>query len=226
MHTRQETLIESFQTRMVNGLVENNVLRGSWAEEVVAYWLDVEAFPPQWCYYDLRLESTTISIKHSTGRSPAFGVKQSVWAWDPELAQDGEHYGWRGNDGRQPQHWCNVYVFAWLDEPVVLARILDPTAWRFWVLSRNEMYLCSYPGAKTMGAARLRSISGQPSRGEELRNLFARKANTVLDPAVPALDLTPWEDLVAGARCPTTTRDVASPPQVEIATSDHPPSTP
>ena len=48
-----DLLINLFQQRLVDDLVENNVLRGAWAEQVVWSFLRDWRFPGQWSYFDL-----------------------------------------------------------------------------------------------------------------------------------------------------------------------------
>ncbi len=135
--TSSRTLVLEFARRMADDLDTNNVLRGSWAEQLVAHFLEVEEMPPNWTYFDLcDLDDREISVKHSAGPRPSFSVGMSSWAWHPAD-------GWFGADGSPPQYWCHAYVFAWLEAETStpdLDKVLDPDLWRFAVLSRAEMY--------------------------------------------------------------------------------------
>ncbi len=157
-----------FAQRMVTDLSTNNVLRGAWAEQVVAHYLSIEKLPPNWSYYDMRdADGRDISVKHSVGPRPSFSVGMSKWAWDHELAeaQPGSE-GWRGGDAFEFQYWCHVYVFAWLEadsSAPELDIVLDCDRWQFAVLSRNEMYRAFVTGKpspqRTVGLAALRAVT-------------------------------------------------------------------
>ncbi|HVM36265.1 MAG TPA: hypothetical protein VM784_13110 [Actinomycetota bacterium] len=187
-----EPLIGLFQRRLVDDLVENNVLRGAWAEQVVWNFLRDWRFPGQWSYFDLEGPDGgyTMSVKHSAGKAPRFEVARRKWAWDNRIM------GWRGSDDVPPQHWCHVYIFAWLEEPIEHSRLIDPNQWRFAVLSRADMYQLP-EDSKTVGIARLRALGSPVVHGREL----PARVQTVLarpDPTnVPALDCRPYEDRTA-----------------------------
>ena len=134
-----------FSRRMVNDLATNNVLRGSWAEQLVAHYLSIEFLPENWCYYDMRDDDgREISVKHSVGPRAKFAVGMSQWAWDPELrTSEPSTEGWRGGELGNAQYWCHVYVFAWLpceSSTPKLDEVLDSDRWTFAVLSRADMY--------------------------------------------------------------------------------------
>jgi hypothetical protein len=187
--TNHEDLVASFKRRLVDDLVANNVLRGAWAEEVVAFWLEVSEFPGQWSYYDLRsADGTTVSVKHSTGAQARFTVKPSKWAWDNELVKEQGRDGWRGGYDTEPQLWCHVYVFSWLPEPIELDRILDPTAWRFAPVARADMYRHQLLGSFTV--KRLEATVGAMVPGSMLREAFEIASKVGTPDGVPVLDLS------------------------------------
>lgn len=156
-----DALINLFQQRLVDDLVENNVLRGAWAEQVVWSFLRDWRFPGQWSYFDLEApnDGYTMSIKHSAGKAPRFEVARRRWAWDNRIM------GWLGNDDVHAQHWCHVYTFAWLDAPLERTRLLDPNQWRFAALSRADMYQLQ-ENSKTVGIGRLRELGSRSSTVE------------------------------------------------------------
>jgi len=138
-------LVHKFSERMVGGLATNNSLRRSWAVQLVAHFLGVEELPSNWVYYDVRDRSRRdISVQHSVGPMPSFGIDMKVWAWDPELRKRlPETEGWHRRADHAPDHWCHAYVFAWLESASavpLLDDVLDPNKWQFAVLSRAEMY--------------------------------------------------------------------------------------
>jgi len=181
-------LVAGFQRRLVSDLVVNNVLRGAWAEEVVAHWLGLTDFPGQWSYYDLRdVDGTTISVKHSTGKAARFTVKRTKWAWDNELALARNGEGWRGGYEVESQLWCDVYDFAWLPEPIEVERILDPTLWQFTAASRADLYLSG--SSPTFSLTRLANMRGMVA-GERLREAVAEAKTSSPDGDVPLLDLS------------------------------------
>ena len=51
---RTSRLTLDFALRMVNDPATNNVLRGSWAEQLVAHFLGIGELPPNWSYFDMR----------------------------------------------------------------------------------------------------------------------------------------------------------------------------
>jgi hypothetical protein len=139
-----EELRQQFMHRMVDGLVDNNVLRGSWAEQLAAHFLGAE-LQRQWSYFDLLWEGHTVSVKHSVGRKATFSVARSSNAWDWRLDE-----GWV--DVTEPTHLCDLYVFAHMasaTDTVTLAEILDPQAWRFAVCTASDMSRWFPPDQKT-----------------------------------------------------------------------------
>lgn len=77
------SLLAGFQQRMVDGLALDNVLRGSWAEEVVAHFLEDCKFSEQWSFYDFMWEGQRVSVKHSTGPAARFSVQRKRFGWAP-----------------------------------------------------------------------------------------------------------------------------------------------
>lgn len=182
-------LTMAFAQRMVEDLSANNVLRGSWAEQLVAHYLNIEDLPPNWSYYDMRLDDRIdVSVKHSVGRKPSFSVEMATWAWDPGLAVKSENgQGWRGGLDADPQYWCQVYVFAWLEAEEAappLDDVLDAEKWRFIGLSRNQMY-----NAFVLGRAAPQKTAGITT----LQALAPLVPGFDLAEVVRALDLTPGE---------------------------------
>lgn len=187
-------LVARFQKRLVDELVDNNVLRGAWVEEIVAHYLPGWEFPGQWSYFDLehRAAERTLSVKHSAGWTPRFDVIRRKWAWDNRIM------GWRGHDRRPPQHWCDVYVFAWLKPPLERGRVLDAEAWRFAVIPRGSMYRLA-ENAKTITTNGLTELGGGSFGGDELAHRVDVALHAELPPDTPALDLTPYAEAASGA---------------------------
>jgi hypothetical protein len=64
-----------FAQRMIADLSTNNVLRGAWAEHLVAHFISITDLPPNWSYYDMRdVTDRVLSVKHSVGPKPTFAV--------------------------------------------------------------------------------------------------------------------------------------------------------
>jgi len=95
---RGNGLVDQFTRRLVDDLVENNVLRGAWVEEIVAFCLPGWTFPGAWSYFDLLHPGgqRTLSVKHATGSKPRFTGARKKWAWDNRLAAQAGYEGWRG----------------------------------------------------------------------------------------------------------------------------------
>jgi hypothetical protein len=182
---------------MVDGLLTNNVLRGSWAEHVVAHHLgdDVE-FADQWSYFDLKWHGTKVSVKHSVNTRANFQVKRIALAWDAELASQRqpkpytEHNaeGWRGHEDADPQYWCDLYVFAWLPVMSDINTVLDPSAWRFAALSRADMYEQFAGTAKSTGRSSLATIGRGFVPGEDLAAAATERLHVAPGVAIPPLD--------------------------------------
>ena len=205
-----------FAQRMVADLSTNNVLRGAWAEQLVAHYLSISDLPPNWSYYDMRDPAgRDISVKHSVGPLPKFSVAMSQWAWDPSLAGgDPPSDGWRGGSAAPLQYWCHVYVFAWLDSPTAvppLDEVLDADRWQFAVLSRAEMHrafvLGKVSGQKSAGLATLRGLT-QFVGGSELPALVASVVAGD-EEGVPLRQMNPSSEVNLGAPVePMPTSDV------------------
>jgi hypothetical protein len=194
-----DALINLFQQRLVDDLVENNVLRGAWAEQVVWSFLRDWRFPGQWSYFDLEAPDGgyTMSIKHSAGKTPRFEVARRKWAWDNRTM------GWLGNDEVPPQHWCHVYIFAWLEEPLERSRLLDPNQWQIAVLSRADMYQL-HEDSKTMGIGRLRELGSPVVHGRELPGRVQTVLAQPVPEDVPALDCRPYQESSATVKLTPT----------------------
>lgn len=203
-HDRSGELQSRFASRLLASLDHNNVLRGAWAEELVASYLGAETwFPPQWSYFDLRWNGATVSVKHSVGGKARFPVGPSAMVWDCELAAQramdpSKPEGWRGHQQRQPQYWCDVYAFAHLPAPLTLARVLDPAVWRFAVLSRSAMHASFGGGLTRSRSATLRTLSSAGAEFCEGARLIhaAQTARADRRPEVPEIDWRTREDIV------------------------------
>ena len=147
--SRSDEVMERFLDRLRDDLVSNNMLRGSWVEEIVASFLGIDAFPGQWNYYDLRdANGRTISVKQSVGQKARFDVTGRKNAWDNDLAvqrrvADPKAEGWLSNPDGLPRRWCDVYVFAHLPAPVDVVRVANVDEWRFG--ARSAAWLDSLP---------------------------------------------------------------------------------
>lgn len=154
------TLVLDFARRMVDDLATNNVLRGSWAEQLVAHFLGVESLPENWSYYDLLdANGRRISVKNSVGSRPSFSVSMSTWAWEPDK-------GWLDGSGETARYWCEAYVFAWLEaasSAPPLDVVLDADLWRFGVVGRTQMMEAFVAGRatpqKTSGLSTLSTLT-------------------------------------------------------------------
>lgn len=104
-------LREPFMTRVVRGLVANNVCRGAWAEELVSQHLGGVEFTDQWSRFDLTWRGSRVSAKHSTSRRERFGVRRSTAArrQDPSEPGTGE---WMVGAGVVATSWCDLSVVA------------------------------------------------------------------------------------------------------------------
>lgn len=196
-----------FAQRMVTDLATNNVLRGSWAEQLVAHHLGIDAdeLPPNWSYYDMRTaRNQDVSVKHSTGVNPKFSVEMRQWGWDHKLQGSEESRdGWRGADSQPPQYWCHAYVFARLnsDSGPTLDEVLDLTCWEFAALSREQMYrafVLNRSGArKTAGLGTIAAMSPF-GPGEELADAIASMPIDETDPDVPPRFMAPYPGIRLG----------------------------
>lgn len=198
---------------MLDDLVENSMLRGAWAEEIVAFLLPGWSFPGQFSYFDPYLQDSnqraspgrvTLSVKHSTGKTPRFSIAPSKWAWDNQLAEEGEYEGWRGGNDRPDQRWCDVYVFTWLDGELTQEGVLSPTEWQFIVLSRTRLNKL-FPTARTATLARLRSGGSAAIRGADLEAAVEGPLAELAEPleaGLPGLDLRPYGERRAAGTAP------------------------
>jgi hypothetical protein len=162
------------------------MLRGAWVEEIVAWYLGIEAFPGAFNYYDLRTaDGFTISIKQSVGPKARFDVSGRMNAWECELAeerqaQDPKAEGWLENPSGAPQQWCDIWVLAHLDGEPDLDRVIDPSSWRFAVVDR--VWLGAQPN-KTLGRAGLESQGATFVGGEQLGHHVGRAAERLGSPS-------------------------------------------
>jgi hypothetical protein len=197
--------------RLLDGLMEDNVLRGKWAEQIVGHFLgDGVEYAEQWNWFDLRWKGTAVSVKHSVNSTARFDIKTHTMVYDAELgkkrrpkpyATDNPE-GWLGHEMAGPQHWCDLYVFAWLPERTSAEAILEPSSWRFLALSRADMYR-HFPvaaKAKTVGWRVLEAISGQQFvEGPRLGDLARARLSVPVSEGVvvPDLDLRAREQIQA-----------------------------
>jgi hypothetical protein len=220
---------------MIGDLATNTTLRGSWAEQLVAHFLDVTGLPSNWAYYDMRDRSRhDISVKHAVGPTPSFGVEMKVWAWDPELRKRlPETEGWHRRADHEPDYWCHAYVFAWLEaasaEPP-LDDVLDPDKWQFAVLSRVDMYehfatatqrTDGVPGRtfqKKVGLATLKQYASFVP-GADLGGLIAAISATddPRIPGVPARDMQPHDFRTIGPPMETQSAPEILPASLDTA---------
>lgn len=200
---------------MVDDLATNNVLRGSWAEQLVAHFLSIQDLPPNWSYYDMRDQiGRNISVKHSVGKSPKFSVAMTRWAWDSDLRMsDPATEGWWGGEEAPFQYWCHAYVFAWLkhhDSAPDLNVVLDSSRWTFAVLSRDEMYAKFAPSLKplqkTVGLASLTEQRFVP--GDQLPSLVSATRMAADADLVPPRLMVPWHGSAPGVPTETTVSEV------------------
>jgi len=163
---RRSPIVASWAEKQVQSLVDDNMLRGSWAEHLVAHFLDISDRVPQWSYFDL-IDSNglRISVKQSVSTSPRFAVGRTVHAWSPTHGADGQ---WLPN-GDENGYWCDAYVFAWLNQAqrdATLEEILDPDRWLFAALSRSEM-IALFPGDVDHGVVAGQRTAGVNTLGRE-----------------------------------------------------------
>jgi hypothetical protein len=179
-------VLPRFLERTRRGLAENNMLRGAWVEEIVAWYLGIDVFPGAFNYYDLRtMDGFTISIKQSVGPKARFDVSGRVNAWDCELAdecrkQDEKAEGWLDNPSGLPRQWCDIWVLAHLEGEPDLERVIEPMSWRFAVVDRVR--LGALPN-KTIGPAGLEALRFAFVSGEDLELEVRRAAQRLGTPA-------------------------------------------
>jgi len=195
------TPVEIFVARTLRSLTTNDALRTAWAEEVVGHFLQpgVE-FPDPWSYFDLDWHGITISVKHSTGAHANFNIERRSLAYDARLARVRREppytvanpEGWLGHPALPPQHWCDVYVYAWLPVMDSNDTVLDFDAWRFTALSRAQMYRHFSATQTTVSINVLKEF--EFVRGDELADRVVASHATI-DTNTPALDRRTQEEI-------------------------------
>lgn len=164
-------VIDRFLERTRQGLATSNMLRGAWAEEIVASYLGIEIFPGAFNYFDLRTAGGfAISVKQSVGPKARFDISGRMNAWDCELAddrrlQDPKGEGWLENASGVPRQWCDIWVLAHLSGEPDLERVVEPASWRFAVVDR--VWLDAL-GSKSIGLSGLESHGVTFVPGEDL----------------------------------------------------------
>ena len=203
------TELESqFTERMLDGLFVNNVLRGSWAEQVVAGYLGAPlSFAEQWNYFDLRWNGVSVSVKHSVNPTARFSVARHRMAFDAELGRRRgplpytleNPEGWLGHEIYSfRQHWCDLYVFAWLPAKTSNAVVLDPASWQFTALSRAEMYSHFPETAKSVGQQYLAKVGHGFVPGAELATVANERLHSpTVGIEVPVLDTRTREEVLS-----------------------------
>jgi hypothetical protein len=167
------SLLAGFQQRMVDGLALNNVLRGSWAEEVVAHFLQGCQFSEQWSFYDFMWEGHLVSVKHSTGPKANFSVGRKKSGWAPSSAEFGEEV-FLGNGTDGPQYWCDLFVFAWLPNRPTQETVLDVHEWKFAIATKTEMEASFDPTTKSAGPSTIGALCAFVP-GADFRSLALNK---------------------------------------------------
>jgi hypothetical protein len=174
-------LVAAWTEKQVESLIDDNMLRGSWAEHLVAHFLEISERVPQWSYFDLQDRSgTRISVKQSVSIAPRFAVARTAHAWSPSRGAEGEWLPVGDGYG----YWCDLYVFAWLNRAqseVTLDEIIDPGTWLFAALSRGEMAEL-FPGSIEDGV-----VSGQRTAGLSALGRERFRSGRELRSAVDAL---------------------------------------
>jgi len=167
------SLLAGFQQRMVDGLALDNVLRGSWAEEVVAHFLEDCKFSEQWSFYDFMWEGHRVSVKHSTGPAARFSVQRKRFGWAPSSVEFGEEV-FLGSDAEGPQHWCDLFVFAWLPNRPTQETVLDVHEWKFAIATKTEMEASFDPTTKSAGPSTIGALCAFVP-GTDFRSLALNK---------------------------------------------------
>lgn len=126
--------------RWAMGELRENRNRGVFAEWLVGKVLgaiDNKATRREWMPWDLEYRDKKIEVKASgqalaAQPTPRFDIAPRRWTW---LASTDE---WIEND--PPARPADVYVFC-LHKPVPATNrnVRDPTAWEFWVISRQTL---------------------------------------------------------------------------------------
>ena len=154
--------------RWALGNLVNNEIRGTFAEWLVGRALgcigdsDVRQ---GWDAYDLQYGRVKVEVKAS-GRSqswnlhqpskPSFDIAPRKWTWRESTDE------WIEND--PPARSADVYVFC-LHKPVPATNrnVRDPTAWEFWVISRQTLDKKLGP-QKSVGLGTLDHLTGPTGR--------------------------------------------------------------
>jgi hypothetical protein len=157
-------------------------------------------FPDQWSYYDLAWRGIRISVRHGVDARANFRIERKSVAFDTELAKirQAPPYtvenpeGWLGHPALPPQHWCDVYVFAWLPEMDSNDTVIDFDAWRFVALSRGQMYRHFHSTQSTVSVSVLKEF-GFVS-GDRLADRILA-CHALVDPTTPPLDRRTQEEI-------------------------------
>jgi hypothetical protein len=155
-------------------LVQNN-LRGLVAEVIVGYALepDWEWCSGDWLGWDFEhADGTRLEIKQSAARqtwtapdkprTPAFDIR----------ARSGYYLGaeWRAGNGRN----AHIYLFAYHFVANTSADHRDPQQWLFYVVPADCL-----PAAKTIGLAKVASLSSAKPWGELLEAVEVRQLERI-----------------------------------------------
>lgn len=203
---RSPLVAQAFTDRLLGSLWTNNTLRGAWAEQIVGHYLGVVEFSHQWSYFDLTWGDQTVSVKQSVNSSARFSVERRRLAWDERVRKPGagapytveNPEGWRGHVKAEPQHWCDLFVFAWLPEAASVDDVLSVGNWRFAALSRGDMHACIPANAKTVSPAALKQLGHAFVTGPDLA-VLARERLAAAPPegvTVPAIDRRTQEQII------------------------------
>ena len=171
--------IQRFRAWVLGGLVDNET-RGIFAEWLVGQALGAIGdgdIRQGWDAYDLLHDEVNVEVKASglsqswnpdERSNPRFDVAPRKWTW---LASEDE---WIEND--PPARPADVYVFC-LHEPVPATNenVVDPTAWKFWVLSARTLDDQLGP-QKSVGIATLNGLVA-PIGWDEIQNAVDRSAD-------------------------------------------------
>jgi hypothetical protein len=160
--SHKSQLKQRFAEHQIGRLANDNMFRGAWVEFLVADQLGADLSLP-WSYFDMTWDGYRISVKQSVGPNASFDVAPKQFAWDPDLkgqlrGDGGTYEGWRGHKERPKQHWCDLYVFAWMEVTAEELRnltgdqVLDPSSWKIAVASRDKMHEY-FSNSKTAGGA-------------------------------------------------------------------------
>jgi hypothetical protein len=194
IETNRSGLAAAFAESQVQRLATDNMLRGAWAEFLVNSYLGADLAEP-WCYFDMTWRSIKVSVKQSVGPTARFDVAPKQFAWDASLKDQG-YEGWRGHKGRPKQHWCDLYVFAWLQVEHLAGlscdRVLDPKNWKFAVASWAEMGK-HFAHRKTASGKTIDDLFGYVT-APEIAHQAEKSLAKARDYEVPPRDDRPQED--------------------------------